>query len=196
MPATPPEPLPGPVTVYDQVSFAGDSQTLAPGKYDNAEGNITIGNDSIRSLQLPAGMVVRLYEHFHFQGQFIDVRETTADLNQWAAKASSLASYRDGEEPPRTTEVVLIQLPNLDTWDGPFWVLSAADGVQNAPTMAIRSAHIPEGMVLTLFAGPDFTGAAVDFTQDTAELGEHAPGTYSFAVWDRVSGEKPVLPPA
>ncbi|MEU9092303.1 hypothetical protein [Streptomyces sp. NPDC048428] len=196
MPATPPEPRPGPVTVYDQVSFAGHSQTLAPGKYDNAEGNITIGNDSIRSLQLPAGMVVRLYEHFHFQGQFIDIRETTADLNQWAAKASSLAIYRDGEEPPRTTEVILIQLPNLDTWDGPFWVLSAADGVQNAPTMAIRSAHIPEGMALTLFAGPDFTGTAVDFTQDTAELGEHAPGAYSFAVWDRVSGERPVLPPA
>ncbi|MFG3141651.1 hypothetical protein ACGFZA_36215 [Streptomyces sp. NPDC048211] len=196
MPATPPAPRPGPATVYDQVSFAGHSQTLAPGKYDNASGNITIGNDAIRSVQLPAGMVMRLYEHFHFQGQFIDIRETTADLNQWAAKASSLAIYRDGEEPPRTTEVILIQLPNLDTWDGPFWVFSAADGVQSAPTMAVRSAHIPEGMVLTLFAGPGFTGAAVDFTQDTAELGERAPGTYSFAVWDRVSGERPVLPPA
>ncbi|MFI5818141.1 hypothetical protein ACIA8I_03130 [Streptomyces rishiriensis] len=140
-------------------------------------------------------MVVRLYEHFHFQGQFIDIRESTADLNQWSAKASSLAIYRDGEEPPRTTEVVLIQLPNLDTWDGPFWVFSAANGIQNAPTMSIRSAHIPEGMILTLFSGPDFTGSAFDFTQDTAELGEHAPGTYSFAVWDRVQGEKPVLPP-
>lgn len=78
----------------------------------------------------------------------------------------------------------MVQLPNLDTWDGPSWVNSVADGSQAAPPFAIRSAHIPEGMMLNIYPGPDFTGTPTDYTQDTLDVGDRHPGEYSFIVRD------------
>ncbi|WP_367325630.1 hypothetical protein [Streptomyces sp. HUAS ZL42] len=184
LPAVYPKPKPGPVTVYSEPEYKGASQMLRRGRYDDADGAITIGNDAIQSVYVPAQLVVRLYEHFHFQGQFIDVHESTPDLNSWNRKTSSLIVYGEGEAPPRTTEVVVVQLPNLDTWDGPSWIFSAADGRQAAPQFAIRSAHIPDGMMLSVYPGPDFTGTPTDYTQDTLDVGDRRPGEYSFIVRD------------
>ncbi len=191
MPAVPPKPFPGPVMIFDQVNYAGNSQILRRGQYDQGLGQLTVGNDAIKSVQVPAGLVVRLYEHFHFQGQFIDIRDSTQDLETWDAKTSSLIVYTDGDTPPRTTSVVLVQLPNNDTWDGPFWVYSASDGSQSEPNMVIRSGLIPDGMAVTFFDQPGFAGDHRDYTQDTPDMGDNEPGQYSFIVWDRVLGTPP-----
>jgi hypothetical protein len=191
MPAVPPRSLPGPVMIFDKPSYTGNSQILQVGTYDAGLGQITIGNDAIQSLQVPADLVVRLYEHFHFQGQFIDIHQDTDNLNTWDSKASSLIVYKKGDPPPRTTIVVLVELPNNDTWDGPFWIFSAENGMQSQPNMKIRSGLIPAGMVVTLFSGPGFTGTSTDFTQDTADLGDNEPGGYSFIVWDQQQGMPP-----
>ena len=57
------------VQVFEQAHFQGRSQVLPKGRYDDALKQITIGNDTLSSLQVPKGLVVRLYEHFHFQGR-------------------------------------------------------------------------------------------------------------------------------
>jgi hypothetical protein len=69
------------VTIYDQPNFAGSSQALAKGRYDDALHQITIGNDALSSLKVPQGMVARLFEHYHFQGRFIDIRADTPVLD-------------------------------------------------------------------------------------------------------------------
>ena len=65
------------VTIYEHANFQGRSQVLAAGRYDNALGQLTIGNDTLSSLTVPKGFVVRLYEHFRFQGRFIDIKQDT-----------------------------------------------------------------------------------------------------------------------
>jgi hypothetical protein len=187
MPATLPKPFPGPAMIFAQKSYAGNSQIVRLGQYDAALGQLTVGNDAISSLQVPAGLVVRLYEHFHFQGQFIDIRDNTEDLGVWDAKASSLIVYKDGDPPPRTTIVVLNQLPNNDNWDGPFWVFSAANGSQSQPDMVIRSGLVPDGMVVRFYSGPGFTGESRDYSQDTLDMGDNEPGQYSFVVIDQLA---------
>jgi hypothetical protein len=158
LPAAYPKPKPGPATVYSEPQFKGVSQVLQRGRYDNADGNLTVGNDAIQSVTVPAHLVVRLYEHFHYQGQFFDVPVSTPDLNNWDKKASSLIVYGADETPPRTTEVVLVQLPGLDTWDGPSWIFTAANGSQAQPDFPIHSAHVPAGMLLSVY--PARTSAA------------------------------------
>jgi hypothetical protein len=191
LPAVLPKPFPGPAVVFDKISYTGNSQILRLGSYDDGLGQLLIGNDAIRSVQVPAGLVVRLYEHFHFQGQFIDIRDDTPDLGSWDAKASSLIVYPDGATPPRTTSVVLVQLQNNDTWDGPSWVFNAGDGSQAEPSMTVRSGLVPDGMVVTFYDQPGFAGDHRDYTQDTGDMGDNEPGQYSFVVWDRLAGSPP-----
>lgn len=184
LPAVYPKPKPGPVTVYSGPQYAGQSQQLQPGKYDNAAGALTVGNDAIQSVYVPDRLVARLYEHFHFQGQFLDVHPSSPDLGTWNKKASSVIVYNWGDPPPRTTEVVVVHLPGLDTWDGPSWVFSAVNGSQPRPAFAIHSAHVPDGMMLSVYPAPDFGGTPTDYTQDTTDIGDRQPGGYSFIVRD------------
>jgi hypothetical protein len=191
MPAVLPKPFPGSAMVFDLANYAGNSQPVPLGSYDNALGQLTVGNDAISSVQVATGLVVRLYEHFHFQGEWIDIKQDTVDLGTWKAKASSLIVYAAGSTPPRTTTVVLNQLPNNDNWDGPFWVFTASDGAQAEPSMTIKSGLIPDGMVVTFYDQPDFGGDHRDYTQDTPDIGDNEPGGYSFVVWDRLLGTPP-----
>jgi hypothetical protein len=184
LPAVYPRPKPGPVTVFSEPQYQGKSQQLQSGKYDNADGNLTVGNDAIQSVYVPDRLVVRLYEHFHYQGQFLDVHPSNPDLGTWDKKASSLIVYNWGDPAPRTTEVVVVHLPGLDTWDGPSWVFSAANGTQPQPDFAIHSAHVPDGMMLSVYPAPSFGGTPTDYTQDTTDIGDREPGGYSFIVRD------------
>jgi hypothetical protein len=188
VPTVLPKPLPGKAIVWDAPSYTGRSQSLPAGRYDDANRALTVGNDAIQSVTVPAGLIVRLYEHFHFQGAVLDLTESTEDLNNWDKKTSSLIVHPATDPVPVITEVVLVQLPGLDTWDGPFWVVDATTGRQADPTMGIRSAHVPPGMVLSLFDAPNFGGARVDVTADTGDLGVRDPHAYSFVVWAAADG--------
>jgi hypothetical protein len=184
LPAVYPTPKPGPVTIYSEALYQGKSQQLQPGRYDTADGNITVGNDAIQSVYVPDRLAVRLYEHFHYQGQFLDVHPSSPDLGTWNQKASSLIVYGAGDPAPRTTEVVVVHLPGLDTWDGPSWVFSVVNGSQPQPDFAIHSAHVPDGMMLSVYPAPNFGGTSTDYTQDTTDIGDREPGGYSFIVHD------------
>jgi hypothetical protein len=80
--------------------------------------------------------------------------------------------------------VVVVQLAGLDTWDGQSWVFSVANGSQPQPAFAIHSAHVPKGMMLSVYPAPNFGGTPADYTQDTKDIGDRQPGGYSFIVRD------------
>lgn len=206
-------PTPGRVVIYAGEDYNGQAQTLFADRYDNAKAELLIGNDALRSLKVPKGRVVRLYEHFHFQGRFIDIREETPSLGQWNDRVSSLVVYGVDEEPPRTREVVLFEGPNLGG-AGPWRVLGpgAMSGHEIAPGGAAAmaavasgaaarpalSALIPKGMGLAIWFEWDFEAAngKVNLREDTPNilLGGyvHYSFGYSFSVYDADAGEKPV----
>jgi hypothetical protein len=60
--------------IYAHWYYEGASQSLAPGNYDI--GALTIGNDQLSSLKVPAGWTVKLYRDAGFQGT---MRSFTSD---------------------------------------------------------------------------------------------------------------------
>lgn len=159
------------VTIYDQPNFAGNSQVLANGRYDTALNQITIGNDALSSLKVPHGMVARLFEHYHFQGRFIDIRANTPALDAyWDNRTSSIVVYNATATPPDTREVMIFQDAN---YSGSFQILAA--GQYDTPQLqigdnALSSALVPYGMVLRLFENPGFSGAFIELREDTSAV--------------------------
>ncbi len=60
------EQSPPQATIYSGKNYAGKSQRLGVGRYDDTA--LTIGNDALSSLRVPAGLKVTLYEHGGFAG--------------------------------------------------------------------------------------------------------------------------------
>ena len=89
-----------PVTIYEHANFQGRFQVLTKGQYDNALGQISIGNDSLSSIKVSQGLVARLYEHFLFRGAFIDIQANTPAITlPWNDRASSIVVYDEGQQP-------------------------------------------------------------------------------------------------
>jgi hypothetical protein len=156
------------VTIYSDANYQGVSQDLGIGRYDDALQQISIGNDKLSSLKMPAGFVVRLYEHFHFQGQFIDITQDTPAVSpDWNDKASSIIVYAKTDAPPVIKEVIIFADAN---YQGNFQILQT--GKYDAAQLSIgndrlSSALVPNGMVLRLFENTNFQGASIDIRHDT-----------------------------
>ncbi|MEU3048822.1 hypothetical protein ABZ705_20325 [Streptomyces sp. NPDC006984] len=81
----------GTVVAFSEPNFQGASQLFQPGKYNT--GDLTIPNDSIRSLAVPEGWRVTLFEDADFSGEQAVVK----------AAASSLGAEIDG----RTSSLIV-----------------------------------------------------------------------------------------
>jgi hypothetical protein len=158
------------VTIYEDSNFQGRSQVLANGRYDL--GQLSIGNDTLSSLKVPQGIVVRLYEHFHFQGRFIDIKEDTPVLSPpvlsefWNDRTSSIVIYGQAEQPPVTKEVIIFEHANLD---GNFQILQEGNYDTARLTIGdntLSSALVPYGMLLRLYENPGFQGEFIDIWDD------------------------------
>jgi len=55
------------VVIYEHINYEGTSQELSEGRYDLE--TLSIDNDRLSSLTVPAGMKVTLYEHRGFRGR-------------------------------------------------------------------------------------------------------------------------------
>lgn len=75
------------VTVYDQAHFAGSSQRLTMGQHDAAA--LTIGDDAIRSVKVPAGMMIELYSDPEFKGESVVITSDAPDLGDFIDRVSS-----------------------------------------------------------------------------------------------------------
>ncbi len=177
-----PSPTPAPkltAVIYDSANFEGFSQTLSEGRYDDANRELTIGNDTLSSLKVPDGLVVRLYEHFHFQGKFIDIKtETPAVLPTWNDRTSSIIVYKTSDSPPAIKKVVIFEHSEYNAsnnWIGAFQVLENGryDGAENTLMIGndtLSSALVPDGMVLRIYEGQSFQGTARELRKDTPAI--------------------------
>lgn len=154
------------VTIFEHANFEGRSQVLTKGRFPLEE--IAIGNDTLSSLKVSPGLVARLYEHFHFQGRFIDVKEDTTAISQfWNDRTSSIIVYGEDEQPPVTKEVMIFEHANHT---GRFQILP--EGEYDVAEILIgndilSSALVPSGMKLRLYEHASFQGAFLDIREDT-----------------------------
>lgn len=165
------------VTIYDNVNFEGNSQLLSEGQYAEAVVELTIGNDTLSSIKVPEGLVVRLYEHFHFQGRFIDIKVDTQNLGSfWDNKTSSIIVYEEGN-PPTIKKAVIFEHSEYNAsnnWVGAYQVLEKGryDGIVK-PIQAgngLSSALVPKGMVLRLYQSQNFQGSFIEIKEDTPAI--------------------------
>ncbi|AKF85975.1 hypothetical protein MFUL124B02_19670 [Myxococcus fulvus 124B02] len=63
------------VILYASHGYQGVRQTVRAGRYDM--GQLPLGNDALRSLAVPAGFQVTLYQHAGFQGERLILTENT-----------------------------------------------------------------------------------------------------------------------
>ncbi|MGZ8159472.1 MAG: beta/gamma crystallin-related protein [Methylobacter sp.] len=156
------------VIIYEHANFQGQSQILPKGRYDDAAHQLSFGNDMISSLKVPQGFVVRLYEHYHFQGRFIDIKEDTPVISPfWNDRTSSIIVYGEAEQPPITKEVMIFEHAN---YGGNSQTLQKGkyDTAQiSIGNDTISSALVPLGMVLRLYEHTNFQGVFIDIKSDT-----------------------------
>lgn len=156
------------VTIFEHADFQGRSQELPKGRYDDALRQITIGNDTISSVRVPKGMVVRLYEHYHFQGRFIDLRKDIQAVPPfWNDRASSIIVYEETEQPPVIKEVMIFEHAN---YEGRAQLLKPGryDATQLLiGSKTLSSALIPYGMAVRLFEQSDLQGESITLRDDT-----------------------------
>ncbi len=108
-----------PVTIFEHANFQGRSQVLEKGQYDNALGQISIGNDSLSSLKVSQGLVARLYEHTLFRGAFIDIQSNTAAIElPWNDRVSSIVVYNAGQQPNIKPYGPIVGVNSLDLTSG------------------------------------------------------------------------------
>jgi Beta/Gamma crystallin len=161
------------VTIFEHPDFKGQSQVLTPGRYDNDLGQLSIGNDSLSSLKVSQGLVVRLYEHWHFQGRYLDVAMDTPVLPRfWNDRTSSLIVYAATDEPPVTDVVEVYEHGSYQGKSQTSKVgrYDSADGTLELND-SISSVLLPPGLLLRLYENPGFTGAFVDLAGDVEALG-------------------------
>jgi hypothetical protein len=159
------------VTIFEHANFEGRSQELPEGHYDDALRQITIGNDTLSSVRVPKGLVVRLYEHYHFQGRFIDLRKDTRAVSPfWNDRPSSIIVYKETEQPPVIKEVMIFEHAN---YEGKAQLLKP--GKYNTAQILIgdkmlSSALIPYGMSIRLFEQLNLQGESITLREDTPAI--------------------------
>ncbi len=80
------------VTVYSGTSYTGKSQSFGPGDIRMSELNKGVGNDKIKSIQVPAGWEVTVYEHDNYGGSKVTIKTSTTDLGVQSSTLSGKGS--------------------------------------------------------------------------------------------------------
>ena len=156
---------PAPIKVYafSNGGHTGSFQAFGPGKYDMAD--LTIGNDTIRSLRVPDGWRVTLYEHDGFSGSTQVLTRDAAELASMSGQVSSLVI----EMPPWGATIhkdTSYKGTSLTLMPGRYSSLSSLGFKDNT----ISSVTVPSGWRVTLFAGEAFDDAATVLTSSTSNL--------------------------
>lgn len=158
-----------PVTIFEHSNFNGRFQELTEGQYDNALGQISIGNDTLSSIKVSPGLVARLYQDWLFRGEFIDINADTPALTlPWQDRASSIVVYKTGEQPSIKPYGPVMAINNFDsagpgvygeskTWNGVRGVTKAPNHAAIAGVSEVPAAD-PAGN--PLFPGPGVLGVS------------------------------------
>lgn len=145
--------------IYSDSYYNGSSQQIGPGSYDMHR--LTMGNDNISSLKVPAGLRVTLYEDAGFRG---NSRVYTADKD-W------VGDFND------KTSSILVDIvatayadPNFTGVSQPFGIGSYDIGQLTVGNDRVSSIRVPIGMQVELFTDANYKGQSVIVSSDTADL--------------------------
>jgi hypothetical protein len=112
--------------------------------------------------------VARLYEHYHFQGRFIDITGDTPAIDpSWNDRTSSIIVYGAAEPPPVIQEIMIFEHSH---YGGRSQILPPGQYNTNQLLIGadtLSSALVPVGMVLRLYEHANFQGAFIDIGEDT-----------------------------
>lgn len=137
------------VAVYTNFNYTDAYQILDPGRYDLSQ--LTIGNDAVRSLKVPAGWRVTLFEHAGFQGVKKVVLDDMPALPGFDRTTSSII----------VEEAVLPVVYEHADYLGRFQVLNAGSynlGQLILGNDIISSVKVPPGWRVTLYEHADYQG--------------------------------------
>jgi hypothetical protein len=69
------------VVVYDGTNYTGNANYLTKGKYKDGNKDLGVGNDKIKSIKIPKGWQVTLFQHWYFDGMSLPLTESCPDLS-------------------------------------------------------------------------------------------------------------------
>lgn len=157
------------VTVYEKEEYGGKSQELTEGEYDDESGSLFIGNDVISSIKVSGDLIIRLYEHFHCQGRFVDIKADTPNLGtHWKQKTSSAIVYKKGNVPVVRKALIF---EDAD-YHGGFKVIEKGRSNILQPNDMLSSAFVPKGLILRLYEDASYRGDFLELTEDTSMVPE------------------------
>ena len=152
------------VTLYTGSNYSGHHQVLGVGSYDKDQ--FTIGNNTLSSMRIPAGMRVTVFSESNFRG---DTTAYTADVAQLSTsmnnRGSSLVvervitAYTGTNYTGTSTTFGIGRYPST-------WLGDVGDN-------AIQSVKIPPGLQLTAYSKDNFStsGDVVTLITDASSLG-------------------------
>jgi len=147
--------------VYEHDDYQGRSQILDGGRYDLAA--LSIGNDVISSLRVPAGWRVTLHQHAGFLGTTRVFTRGTRSLPDFNDQTSSIVVEKNA----------LPVVYQHDDYGGKSQVLDV--GHYDLPALTIgndtvSSVRVPPGWRVTLHQHAGFSGTTRVLTADTPAL--------------------------
>lgn len=153
----------GSITVYTNANYTGSSKQLGVGRYND----IGIGNDSLSSLRIGAGMKATLYADGGFKGSsMVCVRDTPYVGNGVNDRISSIVV-----EELTASNVIVYQDAQYQGWSTEF-----TEGAYNTDRLAnvgndtVTSVIVPDGYKVTLYEDGNFSGKSVILLGDSAGL--------------------------
>ncbi|WP_437498358.1 RICIN domain-containing protein [Sorangium sp. So ce1099] len=156
-------PAPTRVHAYSGGGFTGSFQAFGPGRHDLSA--LTIGNDTIRSIQVPEGWRVTLYSDAHFAGSSQVLTRDAAELASMSGKVSSLVV----EMPPWGAKLYTdagYSGSSIALRPGRYASLSSL-GFKND---ALSSVEVPSGWRVTLYSDEGFGGTVTVLTSSARDL--------------------------
>ncbi len=156
-------PVPIKVTLFTGGGFTGSFQNLGPGSHD--VGKLSIGDNAIRSIRVPEGWQVSLFQDSGFAGKKVDVTRDAAELGSISGQVSSLIVKR----PPwgaTIFEKIDYQGASRALSPGRYGTISGL-GLGND---TLSSVKVPDGWRVTLFEEEYFGGFVTILTSDCANL--------------------------
>lgn len=154
---------------YTDCNFKGNKLSLLPGRYTGEE--LGLFRKTIGSLQLPAGLTVRVYEDDNLTGRSESFNSGFDCISfSWRNRISSIVvedrgGWNNGSTPV-ATELILYTDANykgqsVTLLPGTYHTMAAANGF---PERALSSIQIPPGYRVVLYDQPNLRGKSYTLT--------------------------------
>jgi hypothetical protein len=145
--------------LYDTIGFTGRSQEVGLGSWDLSQ--LTLANDSVSSVRVPAGLRVTLYQDVNFRGTHVSYTSDTSTLGTFNKQTSS----------------VLVEKVASFYTDVNYGGTAVHLGVGRydlskigLPNDTVSSIKVPHGLLVTLYQDVGFAGDYRNYFEDTPSL--------------------------